>query len=41
MMRPSRQMFFEWLGNCVQETIEPGALQLEQVALTKILIKRS
>ena len=24
MMRLSCQMFFEWLWNCVQETIEPG-----------------
>ena len=24
MMRLSCQMFFEWLRNCVQETIEPS-----------------
>ena len=30
MMRLSRQMFFEWLWNCVQETIEPGTSCFDQ-----------
>ena len=34
MMLLSCQMFFEWLWNCVQETIKPGTTV--QVALTKI-----
>ena len=30
MMRFSCQMFFEWLRNCVHETIEPGTSCFDQ-----------
>ena len=38
-MRLSCQMFFEWLRNCVQETIEPG--RGIPVTLTKIPRKKA